>query len=192
MKRAVIVAAVASLAVASAVFAQPYGPGYGPGPGGGYGPGYGMGPGMMGGDYGPGYGMGPGMMGGYGPGSGMGPGMMGGYGMGRGMMGGYSGLNGLDLSAEQRTKITEIQRELFGARWALMGKMHQQRGPMDEAYASGKFDEKAARKAFDAMSELRKQMFELSLQAQKRIDALLTPEQREQLRGGGRGAAPRK
>jgi Spy/CpxP family protein refolding chaperone len=201
MKRALLVAAVASLAVAAAAFAQPYGPGggygmgpgmmggYGPGPGygpgGGYGPGLGMGPGMMWGD-GPGYGMGPGMMGGYGPGYGRG------YGTGRGMWG-YGGyLEGLNLSEEQRAKISEIQREQFGKQWELMGKMHQQGGPMQEAYASGKFDEKAARKAFDATSELRKQMFEASLQAQKRIDALLTPEQREQLRGGGRGTAPRK
>lgn len=195
MKRAVIAAAVASLAVAAAAIAQPYGPGYGPGPGGGYGPGYGMGPGMMGG-YGPGYGMGPGMMGGYGPGYGMGPGMMGGYGpgygMGPGMMGGFGALYGLDLTEEQRTKITEIRREVFGKQWELMGKMHQQGGPMEQAYASGKFDEKAARKTFDAMTAVRKQMFENSLQAHKRIDALLTPQQREQLRSGGRGAAPGK
>jgi len=120
-------------------------------------------------------------MGGYG----------GGYGMGPGMMGGYGGWYGLDLSDEQRSKISEIQRELFGKHWELMGKMHQQGGLMDDAYASGKFDEKAARKAFDAMSESRKQMFEASLQAYKRIDALLTPAQREQLRGG-RGKSPGK
>lgn len=199
MKRSLLAATVAALAVTAAAIAQPYGPGYGPGPGGGYGPGYGMGPGMMGG-YSPGYGMGPGMMWGDGPGYGMGPGMMGGYGpgygrgygMGRGMWG-YGGyLEGLNLSEEQRTKISEIQHEQFGKHWALMGAMHQQGGPMQEAYASGKFDEKAARKAFDAMSDLRKQMFEASLQAQKRIDALLTPEQREQLRTGGRGTASRK
>lgn len=124
----------------------------------------------------------------YGPGYGPGPG----YGMGPGMMGGYGGLHGLDLSAEQRTKISEIQRELFGKHWELMGKLHQQGGPMDEAFASGKFDEKAARKAYDAMSEARKQMFEASLQAHKRIDTLLTPEQRDQLRSGGRGRGPRK
>jgi len=175
MKRKLFAAVAASLVVAGAAFAQPYGPGYGPGPG------YGMGPGMMGG-YGQGYGMGPGMMGGYGQG----------YGMGPGMMGGYGGLHGLDLSAEQRTKISEIQRELFGKHWELMGKLHQQGGPMDEAFASGKFDEKAARKAYDAMSEARKQMFEASLQAHKRIDTLLTPEQRDQLRSGGRGRGPRK
>jgi Spy/CpxP family protein refolding chaperone len=104
-------------------------------------------------------------------------------------MGGYGGyLEGLDLSDDQRAKIAEIRRELFGKHWELMGKMHQQGGPMADAFASGKFDEKAARKAYDAMAEARKQMFEASLQAHKRIDALLTPAQREQLRG----TAPRK
>lgn len=80
-------AAIAVLAFAGPVKAQPYGPGMM----GGYGPGYGM----MGGGYGPGYG--PGMMGSYGPGwmmgGGYGPGWMmgGGYGpgYGPGMMGGY-------------------------------------------------------------------------------------------------------
>jgi len=184
MKRTLLYSLVASFTIAAAAIAQP-GPGYGAG--------YGMGPGMMGG-YGGGYGMGPGMMGGYGGGYGMGPGMMGGYGggygMGPGMMGGYGGWYGLNLNDEQRSKISEIQRELFGKHWELMGKMHQQGGLMDEAYASGKFDEKAARKAFDAMSEARKQMFEASLQAYKRIDALLTPEQRKQLQGNWRGNAP--
>jgi Spy/CpxP family protein refolding chaperone len=174
MKRTLIAATAVALAVAASAFAPP-------GLGGGSGPGYGMGPGMMGG-----YGMGPGMMGGYG----MGPGMMGGYGMGPGMMGGFGGLYGLDLTEEQRTKISEIRRELFGKHWALMGTMHQQGGPLEEAFASGKFDEKAARKTFDAMSEARKQMFESSLQAYKRIDALLTPEQRKQLQSGWRGNAP--
>jgi Spy/CpxP family protein refolding chaperone len=175
-----------------------YGPGYGMGPGmmGGYGPGYGMGPGMMGG-YGPGYGMGPGMMGGYGPGYGMGPGMMGGYGpgagMGPGMMGGYGpGYGyGLNLSDEQRAKISEIQQELAQKHWELMGRMHQQGGPMSQAFGPGPIDEQAARKAYEQMAEARKGMFELSLQARKRIDAVLTPEQREQMGRGWRGRGPR-
>jgi hypothetical protein len=112
-------AAVAALAIASPLQAQPYGPGM---MGGGYGPGYmmgpGYGPGMMGGGYGPGMmggGYGPGMMGGYGPGmmGGYGPGwMMGrGYGMGPGMMGygpGYYGNQGnLNLTTDQVKKYLE-------------------------------------------------------------------------------------
>ena len=200
MKRTVLAAAAALLTVGAAAFAQPYGPGYGPG--GGYGPGYGMGPGMMGG-YGPGggYGMGPGMMGGYGPGGGygMGPGMMGGYGpgggygMGPGMMGGFGpgyGYYDLDLSADQRAKIGDIQREFAEKRWELMGKLHAQDGPMSQAFA-GPFDEKAARKAYDAMTDAHKKMFEASLQMRKKVEALLTPEQREQMGRGWRGRGPR-
>ncbi|MDH5537520.1 MAG: hypothetical protein OEZ08_18365, partial [Betaproteobacteria bacterium] len=131
------------------------GPGYGPG----YGPGPGMGPGMMGG-YG-GHGMGPGMMGGYG-GYGMGPGMMGGYGghhMGPGMMGGHGGYGyGVDLSPEQRAKIADIQWEIGRKQWDLMEKMHEEGGPMYQVFGSGAFDEKAARKGYEAMADAHKQM----------------------------------
>ena len=135
------------------------------------------------GEYGPGYGMGPGMMG---PGA-MGPGMMGpgmmGPGMGPGMMGGYGPYYGLDLSSEQRAKIAAIQKEFARKHWDLMYRMHEAGWPMHEVYREGKFDEQAARKAFDAMSEARKQMFEAWLDAQKRMDAVLTADQRQKLRG---------
>ena len=205
MKRRTLIASLFAAAaiplVAAPAWSQPYGmgpgmmggygPGYGMGPGmmGGYGPGYGMGPGMMG-SYGPGYGMGPGMMGGYGPGYGMGPGMMGGYGpgygMGPGMMGGCGpggyGYGIPDLTNEQRAKIGAIQDESARKQWALMGSMQELMWNR-EVYSDGKFDENAARKAFDAMTGLRKQMFENSLEARKRIDSVLTPQQRKQLSG---------
>jgi Spy/CpxP family protein refolding chaperone len=179
MKRKLLAATAAVLLGTAAIaFSQPYG--MGPGMMGGYGQGSGMGPGMMGG-----YGMGPGMMGGYG----MGPGMMGGYGMGPGMMGGYG--YGPDLIAEQRTKVSEIQQEFAQKHWELMGRMHQQGGPMSEAFGPGPIDEKAARKAYETMAEAQKQMFDLSLQTRKKIDAVLTPEQREQMGRGFRGRGPR-
>lgn len=137
------------------------------------GSGYGMGPGMMsGGGYGPGYGMGPGMMG---------PGMMGGY-------GGWGPGYGVDLSAEQRQKLFDIQREVANKRWEVMGKLHAEGGPMDQAFSGGQLDEQAARKAYDAMAAAHKQMFETMLDARKRMDAVFTPEQREQLQRnfGGR------
>jgi hypothetical protein len=118
--------ALAVVALANPLQAQPYGMMGGYGPGYMMGPGYGMGYGMMGG-YGPGYGMmrgygpGYGMMGGYGPGMmhgwgggyGMGPGMMQGYGygMGPGMMGygpGYYGNQGnLNLTTDQVKQYLE-------------------------------------------------------------------------------------
>jgi Spy/CpxP family protein refolding chaperone len=200
MKRKLLAASAALLlGTATAAYSQPYGGmgpgmmgGYGPGGGQGYGQGQGYGPG-----YGPGYGMGPGMMGGYVPGYGMGPGMMGGYGqgygMGPGMMGGFGpGFGyGVDLGDEQRAKISAIQQELAQKHWEQMGSMHQQGGPMSQAFGPGPIDEKAARKAYEAMAEAQKQMFEISLQARKRFDAVLTPEQREQMGRGWRGRGPR-
>jgi Spy/CpxP family protein refolding chaperone len=133
------------------------------------------------------YGMGPGMMGGYGSGGyGMGPGMMGGpggYGMGPGMMGGYANeaYAGLDLSPEQRKKVADIQRETAKAQWQLMGTMHQQGYHMYGMFGPG-IDEADARKSFQTMAETQKAMFEMQLEARKKIDAVLTKEQREQLR----------
>ena len=126
---------------------------------------------------------GPGMMGGYGPGDcgyGMGPGMMGGYGPG--------GYYGLKLSDEQRRKIADIQQEQWKKQWALMSSMHELRFKQFGAEESGKFDDAQARKNYQAFADLQKQMFENSLDTRKRIDAVLTKEQREELKKswGGR------
>jgi len=156
-------------------------------PQGAYGPGYGMGPGMMGG-YGPGYGTGPGMMGGYGPGYGTGPGMMGGYGpdygMSSGMMGGYLSRSDLNLTAEQRSKIAKIQNDVRRKHWELMGKMQDEQAQMNEQYYSDQRDDAALSKSYRKMSDLRHEMFDLSLSAQKQIDAVLTKQQRDKLKGG--------
>jgi Spy/CpxP family protein refolding chaperone len=122
-------------------------------------------------------------MGGYGPG------MMGGRGgspMGPGMMWGYSrsAYAGIDLTPDQRKKIAEIEDQASQAQWKLMGSMHQQGFQMHESFAPGGVDEATARKAFDSMSGTRKAMFELMLDASKRMDAVLTKEQRDQLRRG--------
>ncbi|MGB8436379.1 MAG: Spy/CpxP family protein refolding chaperone [Burkholderiales bacterium] len=124
--------------------------------------------------YGPGYGM----MGGYGPGHGMSPGMMGGFGPGYGMspdmMGGYSPGFDRNLNAEQRRKIAKIQDEVRHKNWELMGKMQDEQSQMNEQYYSDKRDDDALRKSYRKMSELRHEMFDLSLSAQKQIDAVLT------------------
>lgn len=175
MKRTLYATAASLLLLAATACSHPYG--MGPGEPGGYG-GYGTGPGMMGGHGG--YGTGPGMMGGYGHG---GPG---GRGMGPGMMwqhGGPGDMRALDLSADQRKKIDEIMEETSKAHWALMGTMHQQDFHMHRRFGPGALDEQEARKAFQAMSDAHKAMFELNLEARKRIDAVLTAEQRAKLRG---------
>jgi Spy/CpxP family protein refolding chaperone len=145
----------------------------------------GWGPGMM-----DGYGSGPawgGMMDSYGRGPGW-HGMSDGYGRGpgwQGMMGRHMGFSldyrSLKLSDEQRDKILAIERAASGKRWELMGRMREQGLRMHESDAAGKLDDEALRKNFLAMSEAHKAMFETSLQARKDIQAVLTPEQREQL-----------
>ena len=152
MKRTLIIAAAVAALFSASAWAQ-------------------MGPGMMGG-----HGMGPGMMG---PGA-MGQEMMGPGMMGPGMMARYGTFTGINLSDEQHAKIAEIQQEVTRKQSDLMGKMHEQRNQLFAPEASGDSDA-AARKAYQAMSDAHNAMFELSLDARERIDALLTKEQREQL-----------
>ena len=164
-------------------------PCYGPGMmGGGYGPGMmggGYGPGMMGGGYGPsmmGGGYGPGMMGG-----GYGPGMMGG-GYGPGMMGAYGqGPAGLNLTPDQISKIEKIREDLFKANEPLAQQMFQERNKMQEAYMGGNSDPEKIKKAFANMSDLQKKMFDAHINAQKKMDDVLTKEQRQQQRAWGGG-----
>lgn len=129
-------------------------------------------------------GMGPGMMGGYSGGYGMGPGMMGGdYGMGQGMMFGYTNdaYGGLNLTPEQRKTISAIHEKTSKAMWQHMGTMHGQGYHMHGMFGSGPIDETEARKSFQAMADTQKAMFEMQLDARKKIDDVLTKEQREKL-----------
>jgi Spy/CpxP family protein refolding chaperone len=130
------------------------------------------------------YGTGPGMMGGNGGGYGMGSGMMGGgYGMGHGMMFGYTNdaFAGLDLTPEQQKAIAGIQEQASNAMWQQMGTMHGQGYHMQGMFGPGPLDEAATRKSFQAMAETQKAMFELQLDARKKVDAVLTKDQREKL-----------
>jgi Spy/CpxP family protein refolding chaperone len=164
---------------------------------GGYGPGYGygMGPGMMGGygyggnGYGMGEGMGPGMMGGYGMMHG--PGMMGGEGMmyGPGMMG-MGPVWMLNLTDEQRTKISKLQDELRKKQWATMGQIMDERQKLFELYSAENPDPKKVGAVYGKIFDLRRQMIEAAIDTQNRTQALLTQEQRAQLdqwRHGWRG-----
>ncbi len=126
-----------------------------------------------------GYGMGPGMMGGYGQGSGygMGSGMMGNYGlgyeMGPGMRGGYGPGSELNLTAEQHRKIAKIQRDSRRKQWDLMGKMQEEQSQMNEQYYYENRDDATLSTSYRNMSDLRHQMFDLSLSTQRQIDAVL-------------------
>ena len=124
---------------------------------------------------------------GYGPGYGYGQGrgMMGG-GYGQGMMGGGYGAGGgfaaLDLTNEQREKVLAIQEEHRKKNWATMGEVRAEQYKLRGMYNTEKLDTDklvAQQKKVDA---LRQQMFKSRVEAHNQIAAVLTPEQRKQLR----------
>ena len=151
-----------------------YGPGYGagmmggPGYGRGYGTGYGRGYGP---GYGMGYGMGPWMMGGYGPGYGMGPGMMGGYGMGPWMMGGYGRSYGMG----------PWMMGSYGYGYNALDLSDAQRQKIE------KIQEEAWNSQWEVMNKMHEAISQTWVDAQKKIDAVLTKKQREQLQRGWGG-----
>ena len=185
---------VLSLSTPAAFAQQGYYPCQGYGCGMMMGPGM-MGPGMMGpGMMGPGM-MGPGMMGGYG----MGPGMMGGYGMGPGMMGGmmgpgmmggygygesYAGIPG--LTKEQAEKIDKIRDDLAKKEAPLMQQMFEENRKLQDMYSSGA-DPSALDQAYRKTTDLQRQVFNARADAQKRMNAVLTKEQRERIQRMQRG-----
>ena len=107
--------------------------------------------------------------------------------MGPGMMGGYGPGSNLNLSAEQRSKIGKIQDDARRKQWELMGKMQDEQAQMNEQYYSDNRDDAALSKNYRRMSDLRHQMFDLSLSTQKQTDAVLTKEQHDKSRRNGYG-----
>ncbi len=168
MKKIVLAGLTVLSLTAPAAFAQQ---GYYPCQG--YGCGMMMGPGMMG----PGMGMmGPGMMGGYG----MGPGMMGGYGYG----GTYSGIP--DLTKEQAEKIDKIRDDLAKKEAPLMRRIFEERRKLQDMYSSG-VDPSALDQAYRKTTDLERQVFNARADAQKRMNAVLTKDQRQNMQRMWRG-----
>ena len=133
------------------------------------GPGYGYGPGMMGGG-----GYGPGMMGGgYGP-------AMGGYGRGFG-----GGLAALNLSDEQQDKIFAIQEEHRRKNVDTMSKVRTESFKLRRMYNTDSIDSKALVEQQTKVDELRRNMLASRLETHKKIQSVLTPEQRKQVRQFG-------
>jgi Spy/CpxP family protein refolding chaperone len=161
------------------------GPEYGPGMMRGYGM-HGYGPGMVGG-------YGPGMMGGYGPGmmGGYGPGMMGGYGPGWGRGGpgwgrGYGGMfPELDLSADQQQKIAKMQEDMRAKNWATMGELRSEQFKLRSLYNADKPDANAIAEQQKKVDELRRTLIKSRVDAHNQMAAILTKEQRAQVRAMG-------
>jgi Spy/CpxP family protein refolding chaperone len=144
--------------------------------------------GMMGG--GPGGGMG--MMGmggsgmGMGPGGGMGMGMMGMGGSGMGMMG-MGPVSMLDLSDDQRDKIEKIQDDTRRKNWDTYGKIMDEQSKLRDLYAGETVDAKKVGAAYAGIAKLQQQVIESGVEAHNRVQAVLTKEQKEQLKQWSRG-----
>jgi Spy/CpxP family protein refolding chaperone len=115
-------------------------------------------------------------------GSAMMPGDNGAFGMGTGMTDHYLSGADLNLTADQRGKIATIQARVRVDKRDLLAKMQTLHSLMNEQYASEPHDAAALSKSYRRMSELREQMFDLSLGAQDDIRALLSQAQRDALK----------
>ncbi len=126
---------------------------------------------------------------GGGPEDGMSPGMVAGAAMdpgiacsGPGMMGGGWGMgpwSRVDLSAEQRIQVNRIRDETRRKNWDLMGRLMDEQARLRDLYDAPKRDTDALSEAHRKISGLKQQIYESSEDAYDRIDAILTPKQKE-------------
>ena len=197
LSQALAVTALAACTLTAGAQTPPPGrgdsPAYGPGMMGAYGPQGGYGPGMMGGGMMGGYGPGPGAGPGYGPGQGRGmmdgygPDMMMGGGYGRGGMMGLGPLQALNLSEQQLARINQIRDEVRRKNWDTLGKLLDEQARLRDLYTADKRDAAAIGKQSMKIAELRRQLLEASIDSHNRIEALLSTEQKDQLRSWRRG-----
>ena len=115
---------------------------------------------------------------GQGPGYGQGPGMMG----GQGMMGAGHGLAALNLTDEQREKVFSIQEEGRKKNWTVMGEVRSEQFRLRNLYRQDPLDANKIAEQQKKVDGLRQQMLKSRVETHNQIAALLTPEQRKQLR----------
>ena len=111
------------------------------------------------------------MMGGHGPG------MMGGYGPGA--------IAALNLSDKQQEKVFAIQEENRRKNWDTMGKMRAEQFKLRRMYYAQDADPTAVSEQQKKVDDLRRQMLVSRLEMRKQIEAVLTAEQRKQMRQSG-------
>lgn len=116
----------------------------------------------------------------------MGHSMMRGYGMGPFIMG-WGNFIGMDLSADQKSKIKQIRKDARAKHWALMGEMFEAYDKKRELYEADKLDPIAINNQHKKIEDLRAQRRTVSIDAYNQINNILTKEQREKSRRWGRG-----
>jgi Spy/CpxP family protein refolding chaperone len=103
---------------------------------------------------------------------------------------GWRNYQGLDLSADQKSKIKPIQKELRSKQFAVMGDMIDAQDKLQELYDADKQDAAAINKQYKVIEDLRRQMVDNAVDTHNRINSILTKEQREKFRERGRGYGP--
>jgi Spy/CpxP family protein refolding chaperone len=117
---------------------------------------------------------------GYGPGyGGYGPGMRGG---GYAPGGSFAALN---LSDEQRQKVLAIQEEHRKKNWTAMGEMRAEQFKLRALYGAEKLDPDRIAEQQKKIDGLRLQLLKSRAETHNQVAAVLTPEQRKQLRQFG-------
>lgn len=115
--------------------------------------------------------------------------------MGGGMMGGMMGhnpemmlepnmhmLEALSLSKEQRASINKISDELKHNNWATLGQMNDETAKLRDLYQADKRDPAAIGKEYQKVFDLKRQLIEAYLEAENKIEDVLTTEQRAKLK----------
>jgi len=124
---------------------------------------------------------------GYGPGM-MGGGMMMGQGM---MMGGPGGVMGgpmmssLKLTDQQEDKLFALHEQMRAKNFGTMGKVHAEQFKLYRLMKGDNPDSKAVLEQQKKVDDARREMFATHLEMRKQFEAVLTPEQRKQLRQMG-------
>ena len=111
-------------------------------------------------------------------GPGYGQGMMG----SQGMMGGGGMLAALNLTDEQRDKVLAIQEEHRKKNWAAMGEVRSEQFKLRNLYRGDQLDADKIAEQQKKVDALRQQMVKSRVETHNQIAAVLTPEQRKQLR----------
>ena len=118
-------------------------------------------------------------------------GMMGGH--DAGMMMGSNHMHmimSLDLNDDQRSRINKLSDELKHNNWTTKGLIMDESAKLRDLYAADKRDPSAIGKEYQKIFDLQRKMIEATVTTQNRIEEILTPEQRTQLKNRRHGGAP--
>ncbi len=119
-------------------------------------------------------------------GSGHGDGMMGMGGHGMGMMG-MGPMHMLDLTDAQRGKINALADDKRKKTWQLMGQRMDEQAKLRDLYAAETLDAGKILAVYDRMHRIKREMVAGHIKAHNDMLAVLTREQREQLKNRHRG-----